>query len=170
MRFKQEEQGWLEWLFAGPRSFSGRTHKMLLDLLGATVKDGTGRAARLSIPAYGKTGTSQDNRDALFIGFAGDLVVGVWIGNDDNTPLRGVNGGGLPARIWRDFMAQSIKGAVAKRPRQTGQYTPTLKDQLNRWICPNCPIFRSISTNQMCGSTKMTASLSIPIFGGVPLR
>jgi penicillin-binding protein 1A len=118
---KREEQGWIEWLFSGPRSFSSRTHGMLLDLLGATVNKGTGRAARLSIPAYGKTGTSQDNRDALFVGFAGDLVVGVWIGNDDNTPLRGVNGGGLPARIWRDFMAQSIRNAapaVMPKPRQ----------------------------------------------------
>ncbi len=112
--FKQEEQGWIEWLFSGPRSFSARTHQMLLDLLGATVTEGTGRAARLSIPAFGKTGTSQDNRDALFVGFAGDLVVGVWIGNDDNSPLRGVNGGGLPARIWRDFMSQSISGAAPK--------------------------------------------------------
>ncbi|MEY4619604.1 MAG: hypothetical protein RIS65_776, partial [Pseudomonadota bacterium] len=76
---KREEQGWIEWLFYGPRSFSSRTHQMLLDLLGATVNKGTGRAARLSIPAYGKTGTSQDNRDALFVGFAGNLVVGVWI-------------------------------------------------------------------------------------------
>ncbi|MEP7349868.1 MAG: transglycosylase domain-containing protein [Sphingorhabdus sp.] len=114
--FKTEEQGWMEWLFSGERSFDGRTHKMLLELLGGVVKDGTGRAARLSIPAYGKTGTSQDNRDALFIGFAGDLVVGVWIGNDNNTPLRGVNGGGLPARIWRDFMAQAVKGAAPKAP------------------------------------------------------
>lgn len=112
--FKQEEQSWIEWLFSGPRSFSGRTHQMLLDLLGATVTDGTGRAARLSIPAYGKTGTSQDNRDALFVGFAGDLVVGVWIGNDDNSPLRGINGGGLPARIWRNFMSQAVKGAAPK--------------------------------------------------------
>jgi penicillin-binding protein 1A len=111
---KQEEQGWIEWLFAGPRSFSGRTHRMLLDLLGATVTNGTGRAARLGIPAYGKTGTSQDNRDALFVGFAGDLVVGVWIGNDDNTPLRGINGGGLPARIWQDFMSRAIKGAAPR--------------------------------------------------------
>jgi penicillin-binding protein 1A len=110
--FKRQEQGWIEWLFSGPRSFSGRTHRMLLDLLSASVNQGTGRAARLSIPAYGKTGTSQDNRDALFIGFAGDLVVGVWIGNDDNSPLRGINGGGLPARIWRDFMAQSIRNAA----------------------------------------------------------
>lgn len=118
---KREEQGWIEWLFSGPRSFSSRTHRMLLDLLGATVNKGTGRAARLSIPAYGKTGTSQDNRDALFVGFAGDLVVGVWVGNDDNTPLRGVNGGGLPARIWRDFMAQSIRNAAPAartKPRQ----------------------------------------------------
>lgn len=110
--FKQEEQGWIEWLVSGPRSFSGRMHRMLLDLLGASVKQGTGRAAQLSIPAYGKTGTSQDNRDALFVGFAGDLVVGVWIGNDDNSPLKGINGGGLPARIWRDFMSQSIRNAA----------------------------------------------------------
>ena len=117
--FKREEQGWIEWLFSGPRAFSGRMHRMLLDLLGATVNKGTARAARLSIPAYGKTGTSQDNRDALFIGFAGDLVVGVWVGNDDNTPLRGVNGGGLPARIWRDFMAQSIRNAAPAAAPET---------------------------------------------------
>ena len=117
--FKREEQGWIERLFSGPRAFSGRMHRMLLDLLGATVNKGTARAARLSIPAYGKTGTSQDNRDALFIGFAGDLVVGVWVGNDDNTPLRGVNGGGLPARIWRDFMAQSIRNAAPAAAPET---------------------------------------------------
>jgi penicillin-binding protein 1A len=122
---KREEQGWIEWLFYGPRSFSSRTHQMLLDLLGGTVNKGTGRAARLSIPAYGKTGTSQDNRDALFVGFAGDLVVGVWIGNDDNTPLRGVNGSGLPARIWRDFMAQSVRNAApAARPKLRQQPDP----------------------------------------------
>lgn len=116
--FKQEEQGWIEWLVSGPRSFSARTHRMLLDLLGASVSQGTGRAARLSISAYGKTGTSQDNRDALFVGFADDLVVGVWIGNDDNSPLKGINGGGLPARIWRDFMSQSIrKAAPVTRPK-----------------------------------------------------
>ena len=92
---------------------------MLLELLGGVVTDGTGAAARLAIPAYGKTGTSQDNRDALFIGFAGDLVVGVWIGNDDNTPLSGINGGGLPARIWRDFMAQAVRGAAPAPLRKT---------------------------------------------------
>ncbi len=109
--FVAEEQGWFEWLLSGERSFGGSVHRALLELLGATVNQGTGRAARLAIPAYGKTGTSQDYRDALFIGFAGDLVVGIWVGNDDNTPLKNITGGGLPARIWRDFMSQAVKGA-----------------------------------------------------------
>jgi penicillin-binding protein 1A len=81
----------------------------LKEMLGAVVAQGTGRGAALAVPAYGKTGTTQDSRDALFIGFAEDLVVGVWVGNDDNSPLAGqIAGGGLPARIWRDFMTQAI--------------------------------------------------------------
>jgi penicillin-binding protein 1A len=55
----------------------------------------------LHAPNFGKTGTTQDHRDALFVGYAGGLVVGVWVGNDDNTPMPGVTGGALPARIWR---------------------------------------------------------------------
>jgi len=84
------------------------------DLLASVVTSGTGRAAALQTPTYGKTGTSQDNRDAIFIGFTGDLVVGVWVGNDDNRPLSGVAGGGLPARIWRDFVTQAIGAAPAR--------------------------------------------------------
>src|SRR3546814_2382647 len=77
------------------------------------------RSARLPQANYGKTGTTQDNRDALFVGYANDLVVGVWIGNDDNTPLRGISGGGMPARIWRDFMVQaSGKRAAPPRPKR----------------------------------------------------
>ena len=124
--FVAEEEGWFGWLLSAQRSFSNAQHKALLELLGATVNQGTGRAARLSIPAYGKTGTSQDYRDALFIGFAGDLVVGVWIGNDDNTPLKNMTGGGLPARIWRDFMGQAVKGAgVRPKPKPAVEPDPT---------------------------------------------
>ena len=73
----------------------------------------------LSGPIFGKTGTTQDNRDALFVGYAGGLVVGVWVGNDDNTPLAGVSGGGVPARIWKDFMKQALgeRRAPPARPR-----------------------------------------------------
>jgi membrane peptidoglycan carboxypeptidase len=76
----------------------------MLDMLIATVKQGTGRAADIGRGAGGKTGTSEDNRDGWFIGFTGDLVVGVWVGRDDNKPVKGLSGGGLPARIWHDFM------------------------------------------------------------------
>jgi penicillin-binding protein 1A len=88
---------------------------MLLDLLWNAVDQGTGRAARLRTPVFGKTGTTQDHRDAWFVGLAGDLAVGVWIGNDDNTPMDGVTGGGLPADIWRDFTARALDDPGARR-------------------------------------------------------
>ena len=89
-------------------SRSDPAFRPLRDMLGEAVSSGTGRAATLPIPAFGKTGTTQDSRDALFIGFAGDLVVGIWVGNDDNRPMQGVSGGGLPARIWRSFMIRAL--------------------------------------------------------------
>jgi penicillin-binding protein 1A len=78
------------------------------ELLRYAVERGTGHSAALPVVTFGKTGTSQDSRDALFIGFAGDLVVGIWVGNDDNRPMQGVSGGGLPARIWRNFMIDAL--------------------------------------------------------------
>ena len=136
--FVAEEEGWFGWLLSAQRSFSNAHHKALLELLGATVNQGTGRAARLAIPAYGKTGTSQDYRDALFIGFAGDLVVGVWIGNDDNTPLKNMTGGGLPARIWRDFMGQAVKGAGA-RPKPKPVVEPDPEGPIEPLDLPEIP-------------------------------
>lgn len=76
----------------------------LVTLLQLVVERGTGRAASPGVFAAGKTGTSQNNRDAWFVGFTEPLVAGVWVGNDDDTPMRGVTGGDLPARIWREFM------------------------------------------------------------------
>jgi membrane peptidoglycan carboxypeptidase len=77
------------------------------DVLASVVREGTGRAARINGPVEGKTGTSQSHKDAWFIGFTDDIVVGVWVGNDDNSPTRGVTGGDLPARIWNEFVTQS---------------------------------------------------------------
>ena len=82
----------------------------LNDMLAGVVNGGTGRAARLDRPAAGKTGTSQNHRDAWFIGFTADLVAGVWVGHDDGSPMDGVTGGGTPAQIWRDFMLDSHRG------------------------------------------------------------
>ena len=88
----------------------------MLELLQSAVRNGTGSAARLSVPTYGKTGTTQNHRDALFIGFAGDLVVGVWVGNDDNSPMNGVVGGSVPARLWKRFMTAALQrdGALGR--------------------------------------------------------
>ena len=119
--FATPERGWFESLVDGPSSFSGSTSRKMDRLLRGVIDGGTGQGAKLSMPAFGKTGTTQDNRDAVFVGYAGDLVVGVWIGNDDNSPLKGISGGGLPARIWRDFMSQALGASVAPtRPVPTG--------------------------------------------------
>ena len=83
-------------------------------MLAAVVEEGTGRAARLDRPAAGKTGTTQAHRDAWFVGFTADYVAGVWMGNDDNTPMARVTGGGLPARLWRDVMADVHQGLPAR--------------------------------------------------------
>ena len=85
-------------------------------LLAEVVASGTGQAARLNGSlAAGKTGTSQDNRDAWFIGFTGALTIGVWVGNDDNTPMLQVTGGGTPARLWKAIASKSQSVRIARR-------------------------------------------------------
>lgn len=74
------------------------------DMLEKVVKSGTGYRAQIKGFAAGKTGTSQDNRDAWFAGFTNDLVAVVWLGNDDNSPMNGIYGSGLPAQIWQKIM------------------------------------------------------------------
>ena len=108
-----EEESWYGQLMDRQSSFSERVRTQMLELLWSAANEGTGRAAALPIDTFGKTGTTQDSRDALFIGFAGDLVTGVWIGNDDNSPIKGASGGGLPARIWRNFMSGAVKQTSA---------------------------------------------------------
>jgi penicillin-binding protein 1A len=85
-----------------------RDRAPMLDLLYAAANNGTGRRAALAVPTFGKTGTTQENRDAVFIGFAGDLVVGVWVGRDDNKSLGKISGGTVPAEIWRNFMTSAL--------------------------------------------------------------
>ncbi|MBC6406351.1 MAG: PBP1A family penicillin-binding protein [Rhodospirillales bacterium] len=86
----------------------------MTDLLRAVVAWGTGKRADPGRPAAGKTGTSQDFRDAWFVGFTADLVVGVWTGNDDGTPMHNVTGGRLPAEIWRRVVTAALDGQPAK--------------------------------------------------------
>ncbi|MES2444809.1 MAG: transglycosylase domain-containing protein [Pseudomonadota bacterium] len=104
------------WSPGAPTSFPARTREDMRSLLASVVQSGTGRGANLPVPTFGKTGTTQDNRDALFIGYAGDIVAGVWMGNDDNSPNPGLSGSGLPARVWRDFMMKALNLRAAPPP------------------------------------------------------
>jgi penicillin-binding protein 1A len=98
----------------GGQVVAPRVVAALNDLLSGVISSGTGRAAAFGRPAAGKTGTTQDFRDAWFIGYTADLVAGVWVGNDDDSPMKGVTGGQIPARIWRDFMAVALAGTPAR--------------------------------------------------------
>lgn len=122
--FARGERSWWEWLTTRKDSLSSRTHEDLETMLRAAINRGTGRNAVLPIANFGKTGTTQDYRDALFVGYAGDLVVGVWIGNDDNAPMKGVTGGSTPARIWRDFMRGALKIEAAPQPKPSDTPDP----------------------------------------------
>jgi len=83
----------------------------LNDMLNAALVSGTGRRAALALhPAAGKTGTSQDFRDAWFVGYTAHLAAGVWVGNDDGRPMHKVMGGSLPARLWHDVMTLAHEG------------------------------------------------------------
>jgi len=83
----------------------------MTDMLYQVVEGGTGAAANLGRrEAAGKTGTTQEWRDAWFIGFTANYVTGVWVGNDDDSPMDRVAGGGLPALVWRDYMAEAHEG------------------------------------------------------------
>ena len=96
------------------------------NMLKAVMIYGTGRNAALGArPSGGKTGTSQDFRDAWFIGYTADLVVGVWVGNDNGAPMKNVTGGTLPARIWHDFMSRTQSNVpVAELPDMILAETP----------------------------------------------
>jgi penicillin-binding protein 1A len=97
----------------------------MLDLLYAAANNGTGRRAALRVPTFGKTGTTQESRDALFIGFAGDLVVGVWVGRDDNKSLGKISGGTVPAQVWRNFMTSALAVDGYRGPERPFEARPT---------------------------------------------
>jgi membrane peptidoglycan carboxypeptidase len=134
----------------GERVIQENAARQLVWMLEKVITEGSGRRAALpDRPSAGKTGTTQAARDAWFIGFTADYVAGVWMGYDDNTPLTGVTGGGLPAEIWRETMARVHEGlppralpsqppagaAIARDPAGSGPQTvESLLDRMLRDI------------------------------------
>ncbi len=130
------------------RVISPENAARLTQLMVATVNSGTGKAARLDErPSAGKTGTTQDFHDAWFVGFTADLVCGVWIGNDNNTPMVHATGGGLPAHIFKAFMEAAEKnlpvrplaGAPAELPAEPAETSDSDTDQPPPPVQPRQP-------------------------------
>ena len=95
-------------------------------MLRKVVEVGTGKAANISQNVAGKTGTTNDYRDAWFVGYTPDIVTGVWVGNDNNSKLPGITGGALPARVFADFMKVAIQNfptSVFDYPMMNGANT-----------------------------------------------
>ena len=96
------------------RAFAPEHMEAMRAMMAAVVARGTGRAAATpGRTVIGKTGTTQEYRDAWFIGISGGLVMGVWLGNDDGVPMDSVAGGGLPARLFREI----LESAASASPR-----------------------------------------------------
>src|SRR5262245_50435235 len=129
--------------------------EQLTGLLREVVEHGTGRAAAINgANVAGKTGTSQDHRDAWFVGFSDDVVVGVWVGNDDANGMKGVTGGSLPAQIWKSFVTAAtplivrsnkpevVEGAEASPSRQALSQPQCNQSacaaRYNAFRAPNC--------------------------------
>ncbi len=92
---------------------SNNVVNMMNHMLTQVPNGGTGGRANIGRPVAGKTGTSQNYRDAWFIGFTPQYVTSVWVGNDNNGPTKGITGGNIPAMIWGDFMRKALAGKAA---------------------------------------------------------
>ena len=94
-----------------PQTVDEGAVRTLTGMMEEVVRSGTGKKAALgSRQVAGKTGTSSDYRDAWFLGFTADMTTGVWLGNDDNSPMRKIVGGSLPAALWHDYMLDAEAG------------------------------------------------------------
>ena len=138
-----------------------RSVAMMNTMMQETLLSGTARKAEIpGWMAAGKTGTSQDFRDAWFIGYTANLVTGVWLGNDDNSPTRKATGGGLPVEVWTRFMRVAHQGVpVAALPNsQAGGFFSNLMQTASQVSAPSAPTAAAPQPRQ-CGETSPDANI-----------
>jgi penicillin-binding protein 1A len=124
-----------------PRVIEPRYVAMMNAMMMETLISGTARKAEIpGWTAAGKTGTSQDFRDAWFIGYTANLVTGVWLGNDDNSPTKKATGGGLPVEVWSRFMRSAHQGVqVASLPNSQVGWAMSNLMQTSSQVSPPSP-------------------------------
>jgi penicillin-binding protein 1A len=129
---------------------------MMNQMMQETLSSGTARKASLAgFPAAGKTGTSQDYRDAWFIGYTGHLVAGVWLGNDDNSPTKKLTGGAMPADIWNRFMTIAHQGLPnADLPGMAGRTIDGAPPSAAPVPQPNFPLTSMLSPTPAAPMTR----------------
>jgi penicillin-binding protein 1A len=137
------------------RIVSARAISAMNDMMNAVVAGGTARAAALDLhPAAGKTGTSQNFKDAWFIGYTAQWVGGVWMGNDNASPMRGVTGGSLPAEIWKEVMLIAHEGLMAKPLPGTGLDPEFLKRAAEAIGLADVPTRNPFRKRDLAGSKR----------------
>jgi penicillin-binding protein 1A len=109
---------------SAPRVVRPEIVGMMNSMMTGTVEIGTARKAAFAWPSAGKTGTSQNSRDAWFVGYTANLTTGVWFGNDDGSPMKKVTGGALPAQAWHEFMVAAHEGVPVRPLPGTWKSTP----------------------------------------------
>jgi penicillin-binding protein 1A len=109
---------------SAPRVVRPEIVGMMNSMMTGTVETGTAKKAAFAWPAAGKTGTSQNSRDAWFVGYTANLTTGVWFGNDDGSPMKKVTGGALPAQAWHEFMVAAHEGVPVRPLPGTWKSTP----------------------------------------------
>jgi penicillin-binding protein 1A len=115
-------------------------NSVMVDMMRGVITSGTGRRAGIGRPAAAKTGTSERFRDAWFIGYVPQLVAGVWVGNDNNSTMRGVAEVSVCPRIWKDFMAQVLVNTPPQDfPRPEGLISIKICTVSGDLAGPNCP-------------------------------
>lgn len=111
-----------------PQIFSTKVMEDMVGMMTHVVEEGTAQAAKIpGVHLAGKTGTTNESRDAWFVGYSGNFVEAIWFGNDDNSPMENMTGGSLPARTWHEIMAFAHNGIELKPlPGEGGKFTPSI--------------------------------------------
>jgi penicillin-binding protein 1A len=138
---------------AAPRVVSPEVVGMMNMMMSETIASGTARKAGFGWPAAGKTGTTQNSRDAWFVGYTANLTTGVWFGNDDGRAMRKVTGGTLPVEAWHEFMAAAHKGVPVQPLPGNWQPRPDLFDE---------SIPDAASVPEMAGGPTPTEAAPLP--------